>query len=522
MAPASYAPDRSGSARMDSDQASSSRVTCATTTYEGDRSCSVGFASLQVGGAPAGAPQAQANRFERHTAGDSHLKYGGVLGAPSAKLTFVKCSQVEAARLNLMLPKGVRLFNFAEWRPRDSDNFGVPSDAEGDIEVGHARTSRQLQLAENRRRQTYQEERERFRRLGAADPNSLKRKVPGRLEVYSQTSCTDQTKSARSPALAEACPSVIPQPRIPQRERQNRHEPLAKMAPVDDQATEGSLNEPAFLRCQELIHRLYKKAYELKTLQNEFLQLTLDFTQQSFVSVDEVASKVESLIHTAISEGAQPAYDLLEYANGQMMKLAIFCENRKQPLRAPPKAKTTCKKQESQQPADRAKEQTQAPKAAAPQKSGPPSKASKKEAAKALPESQLPSSGAANASGSGEARIVVPSPPAELSMEQKQFIAAYIGRMTPDQQRGMIELVQNAVTRSGEGHQDSGAFEFTLESLPFEVGLKLHEYVHTAVKPILKAERKKAQDKKRWEARKKAMKEKREQESAAKEAVRQQ
>lgn len=86
--------------------------------------------------------------------------------------------------------------------------------------------------------------------------------------------------------------------------------------------------------------------------------------------------------------------------------------------------------------------------------------------------------------------------------------------MTPAQQQAMIELVTNAI-KEGEGHQQNGVFEFTLDNLPYDVSLKLHDFVLQSVKPILRAEKKKAQDRKRWEEKKRARKERQEREKAS-------
>lgn len=60
--------------------------------------------------------------------------------------------------------------------------------------------------------------------------------------------------------------------------------------------------------------------------------------------------------------------------------------------------------------------------------------------------------------------------------------------LTPEQQSGIITIVQAGLSKDNKGIQD-GVFEFTLENLPYSVALSLYKYVYKSSHAYRKKEK---------------------------------
>ena len=62
----------------------------------------------------------------------------------------------------------------------------------------------------------------------------------------------------------------------------------------------------------------------------------------------------------------------------------------------------------------------------------------------------------------------------KLTQKETDFLTSNIPKLTLEEQRGIIKMTQ--ASNSGQS-SDSGVFEFELDSLPYEVALKLYKFV---------------------------------------------
>ena len=79
-----------------------------------------------------------------------------------------------------------------------------------------------------------------------------------------------------------------------------------------------------------------------------------------------------------------------------------------------------------------------------------------------------------------------------MTLEEKNELKANINKLTPDQQRGIIDIVRDCINQNG-----SDVFEFELDQLPPRKCRELEQYVKTCIQINNKKEKRKIADQQR-------------------------